>query len=220
MTMPLESSPNEQQQQQQIATQSTSLTTNEKSVSWERLMESLVRITFAGSGGSLVGLALQKQTAKAIQVPSVHRQANKHLPMTWAVSCMLFALLIETSRIVSPTTSLLTAASTKEHSWIQNEYQTIALTTVGDYMAGGTLAGLAGSIGINRNRRGPVRPPPVMMSWGLGVGALLGALFGMIQAGIDIGNYYLLEQQNSQREEEPCPENDVDVQSDEPSRGR
>ena len=38
--------------------------------------------------------------------------------------------------------------------------------------------------------------PPIMVAWGLGVGALLGALFGTIQAGIDAGNFYLQEQQS------------------------
>ncbi|GAX22034.1 hypothetical protein FisN_6Hh281 [Fistulifera solaris] len=182
---------------------SSSPTTNTKGVSWERLMESLVRITFAGSGGSLVGLALQKQQSASTSMPRpvVLVNKNKHLPMTWAISCMFFAWVIETSRLVSPTSSALTYLSTASpNSWIQNDYGRIAVTAVGDSMAGGTVAGLAGVIGMNQYRRrlvvGTVRPPPVMVAWGLGVGALLGALFGTIQAGIDAGNFYLQEQQS------------------------
>ncbi|GAX09349.1 hypothetical protein FisN_6Lh281 [Fistulifera solaris] len=182
----------------------TSPTTNAKGVSWERLMESLVRITFAGSGGSLVGLALQKQQLASTNIPRpvVLVNKNKHLPMTWAISCMFFAWVMETSRLVSPTSSAMTylLSATGQNSWIQNDYGKIAVTAVGDSMVGGTVAGLAGVIGMNQYRRrlvvGNVRPPPIMVAWGLGVGALLGALFGTIQAGIDAGNFYLQEQQS------------------------
>lgn len=169
-------------------------------------MESLVRITFVGSGGSLVGLALQKQQSfTATPRPVVLANSNyKHLPMTWALSCMLFALVMETSRIVSPTSSLLThwsSSSSKEESFYYGKYQTMAATAIGDCTVGGMVAGLAGVLGMHRQQRNRGGGGPILIAWGLGVGALLGGLLGTIQAGIDVGNVYLLEQQNLQQEE-------------------
>lgn len=191
--------------------------TNENSISWERWMESLVRITFAGSGGSLVGLALQKQSSSTAGIQTMPRPVttttiansnNKHLPVTWAVSCMMFAWFMETTRIVSPTSSFLSylSSSNQQRYEIRNEYKKMVVTAIGDSTVGGTVAGWAGVMGMNhRNhdrRAGKLVRPPILVAWGLGVGALLGALFGTLQAGIDAGHLYLREQQHLQQQQQ------------------
>jgi hypothetical protein len=178
------------------------------------MMESIVRITAAGFGGSLVGLSLERQSASmpsATRPTIASRQVVGSLPTTWAVSCMIFASLLESTRRASPMTHILDAleASQEDVSSENNRnsnfamqlsnYQRVALTAVGDMTLGGSVAGFAGAMAASRKRPlvGAVARP--MAVWGLGVGMGLGFVTGLCQAGIDVGNLYLEQQEREQR---------------------
>jgi len=220
-----------------------------KNAQLETTMESLVRITLAGFGGSLVGLAQQRQQPTTGTVssssssaasaadgsnmgsrqgrrrpPSAASVANQknskgNQPRTWALSCMIFGLILETTRRSSPTSALLDLLYPNErnHAILWNrQVRDTAVTAVGDYTLGGTISGLVGALagwtdrarttlsanamqvpaGILASKAG--RRPLIM--WGLGAGMSLGLMAGLFQAGIDVGNLYLQEQQQLERQ--------------------
>ncbi|GKY95310.1 hypothetical protein MPSEU_000492800 [Mayamaea pseudoterrestris] len=180
--------------------------------------QSLARVSLAGFGGSLVGYGLEKQQqqrpydAAPIQQKAyafdhnrrsrnsrnhfqsrppatigAGRSAASHanLPAAWALSCSFFVLILETSRRTSPTRLILHYAH--EHNisipLSSNKYQRQALISTGDYALGGIMAGLAATVA----RKTPVR-------WGMGMGLTLGCLAGLVQAGLDVAEIYLLDQ--------------------------
>jgi hypothetical protein len=200
-------------------------------------LESLVRITLAGFGGSLAGLAQQRQqqpgtanstsasaTSSGTSTSSNNRRRQRpptaslllnqknalgNQPRTWALSCMIFALILETSRRSSPTTSLLQSVRPSDEeslSW-NLRVQNTAITAIGDYTLGGTVAGLVGALSTKAMQlpasilasKAGRRP---LMVWGLGAGMSLGLVAGLFQAGIDVGNLYLEREQEQQRQSE------------------
>ncbi|KAL3917042.1 MAG: hypothetical protein SGILL_004896 [Bacillariaceae sp.] len=139
-------------------------------------MESMMRITLAGCGGSIVGLSLEKRleqmrvntaaglSASARRKRSPTATVNVNLPITWGVSCMVFCTIIEASRLTSPSTILLTqlmgykntddALNSGNQQDRRNSSSTLTtdasnaiVTTIADYTIGGLFAGLAGSFG-------------------------------------------------------------------------
>ena len=118
---------------------------------------------------------------------------------------MMFALILESSRLSSPTTvvyeSMILPSS---HS---PDFESLVLqkgiTTVGDYAFGGLVAGLAGALAR--------RPPPEastgnrlqlpvsitqsgrrpLVLWSVGVGFGLGFVAGVFQAAVDMGDLYI-----------------------------
>jgi uncharacterized membrane protein len=205
----------------------------------ENTLESLVRITLAGFGGSVVGRAQQRQQAgmattssesasvstststssnnrrrqrppmAAARVKKIDILGNQ--PRTWALSCMIFALILETSRRSSPTTTLLQSVTSMEEDSVKHT----AITAVGDYTLGGTAAGLVGALaGWTQKARTTLSanamqlPASILSSkagrrplilWGLGAGMSLGFVAGIFQAGVDVGNIYLKREQQEQR---------------------
>lgn len=182
----------------------------------EEVMESLVRISFAGFGGSLVGMAMEHQqqqlTAPQQQrlPPNVLRRAGKTsgTPMawTWAVSCSIFVFLLESSRKTSPTTTLIQAVEHYQQMVSSStttvvslpHYQTKALTTMSDMALGGSVAGLAGSTALRNRQFTSGLVPRNLAMWGWSVGLGLGLLAGIFQAAADIGDDYLLQQKKQQ----------------------
>lgn len=194
---------------------------------WEAVAESCVRVTMAGFAGSLVGLANERQQ-QSVEVPVEEVQseasqrrhgvrsrprrpprlpiksASTNLPLTWSVSCMLFAVVLESCRRASPTDILWELASENEASSDNysetekfNEHvKRRALTSIVDYTLGGTAAGLAGALGqrrrILRNRSAT--------RFGLVTGFGLGLLAGTLQAAIDVGNLYLERERQAEQE--------------------
>lgn len=162
--------------------------------SLEPFFESMVRVTLAGFGGSAVGLALQRQqqatpaakpAARRHGPPSpVRPQPTASLPGQWAISCMFFALILESSRIMSPTGLFL---SKLDEEWTPSPMSR-ALITIGDYTVGGGVAGLAGALA--RRRDLPTRQGGWMV-FGLGAGLALGLVAGVAQAGLDASTTYL-----------------------------
>lgn len=186
--------------------------------SLQPVFESMVRVTLAGFGGSLVGLAHERQmqqqeemskhsssslsaenknpqkypastaAASSTKQPTQSRTAPPHrhappsvthrrmlmvsknarsLPATWAISCTFFALILEVSRVMSPTnmlwqladetknpdrneaaTIVLSSSSGKQSEAFSSKevMMRMALTGFGDYTLGGAVAGLAGGM--------------------------------------------------------------------------
>ena len=94
------------------------------------IMESIVKITGSGLGGTIIGLSLQQRlrqlrvTTPATVVAEARRKrfppssyaastghvsssASQNLPLTWALACTTFVSIIEISRYVSPSTILM-----------------------------------------------------------------------------------------------------------------
>eukprot|EP00980_Cylindrotheca_fusiformis_P003174 scaffold721_cov131-Cylindrotheca_fusiformis.AAC.64 len=166
----------------------------------EKVMESVVRISFAGLVGSIIGLGQKGRlesmrvltgaaaTAAARRKRSAAPQTN--LPLTMALSCMMFCTVLETSRLTSPSTLLLNsrglAAPTGEADKLQS-----ATITVADFTFGGAMAGIASSFGKTSQKRLPIAAFRASgRFFGLLPGILLGFAAGSIQAAADYGIDY------------------------------
>ena len=162
--------------------------------SLEKLLESIVRVTLAGFGASLVGLAKERQ-----QFPSGQPRKPQHnLPLTWAFSAMIFVSVLESCRVMSPTTLLLRQLESSSRQKF-DEYSKAVVVAVGDYSLGGSVAGLSGGLAAQRRTSASLRPPSI--AWGLRTGLVLGCVAGVLQAGIDVAILYLLKQQEASRQE-------------------
>jgi hypothetical protein len=108
--------------------------------------------------------------------------------LTWATSCMTFHVIIETSRLTSPTSLVWTALGRDENSL--DTSLSAPIRTVGDHAFGGAAGGVAGSFG--QNTRLHQRPPSAMFEgprqfFGLLPGMVLGFAVGVLQALTDCG---------------------------------
>jgi hypothetical protein len=173
--------------------------TPQQSFSLQAASESLSRITLATIGGALAGLSFQRQQEALQNHPSirVHPGQFRHptvIPRAWALSCAMFALVLESCRWSSPSTHLIRA--TVGDSLINPTQFT---TTVMDYSLGGTVAGLAGAMGHRRRPFVPGRP--LSLGWGMMMGLSLGAIGGLFQATIDAANSYVQQQEQQQEDE-------------------
>ena len=169
----------------------TTATTKDDNFPTMDIMESVVRCTLAGLGGSIVGLSQEKHlqsmrvvagaaaTAAARRKRSstmFHQQAN--LPLTWAISCISFCAIIETCRWTSPSTQIwklmdssLSSSSLSSinkdgeisppPSYNNNYVFRDAITSVADVTIGGGVAGIAGAFG--RRTRLQKRLPSAML---------------------------------------------------------
>lgn len=184
------------------------------------MMESVVKITLAGFGGSLVGYAKQEQqkgqspSGGVLSSPQ-HRRGRpttmQHqpvaglLPRQLALSCMVFTLILETCRHTSPTTSLLRLldnSSDNNSLSHRSPIQERAIKTVGDYTIGGMLAGAVGVLSL-RSRTTRFRQ---LALFGIGAGLGVGLAAGILQAGVDVSNMYLENaEQNKKRTEQKRP---------------
>jgi hypothetical protein len=150
---------------------------------------------------------------------SASTSALANLPIVWSVSCMLFATILESCRLSSPTNSILQIIDTSSigNSFLnekdsdptrtnfEHEVQRTAITSFGDYTLGGTIAGFAGVIGQRRQQylqQGQVltssRIPTTR--FGLATGFGLGIIAGTFQAAIDVSNLYLKEKERMEYE--------------------
>jgi hypothetical protein len=170
---------------------------------FEPLMESIVRVTLAGLGGSLVGLSQEKKfesmrvVTGAASAAAARRKRSpsapiSNLPLTWAISCMTFCVIIETSRLTSPTSLVWTALGRDESSL--DTSLSAPIRTIVDYTFGGAVGGIAGSFGRNTHLR--QRLPSAMFKgprrfFGLLPGMVLGFAAGVLQASTDYGVVYL-----------------------------
>lgn len=191
----------------------------QQGVDLETVMESIVRISFAGLGGSILGLG-QKRRVESMRVltgsaatAAARRKRSPmpssqvmNLPWTMAVSCSAFVAIIETSRLTSPSSMILQgyyssysydSDDDKASSSISSSTTNKAMITVGDFTIGGATAGLAGSIGkTSQKRLLPVANSVFRGSkrfFGLLPGITLGIAFGSLQALSDYTIHYLEE---------------------------
>mmetsp|Transcript_7455 Transcript_7455/g.16027 ORF Transcript_7455/g.16027 Transcript_7455/m.16027 type:complete len:214 (-) Transcript_7455:466-1107(-) len=188
-----------------------------QSIDTQDIMESMMRITFCGLGGTIVGLSLEKRleatkltTAEGVaaaarrkrgQIASSH-QSSYPLSVTWAVSCMVFCSIMEVSRLTSPSTRILkqveamsgTLFTFIEHDDDPNSKKKSAVISVADYSIGGTIAGVVCSFGRRMYSRNSVMKlhGPRRLA-GLLPGLALGIAAGTIQSAIDYGTERLKE---------------------------
>jgi hypothetical protein len=204
----------------------------------EQAVESVVRITLAGFGGSMIGLSQERRleslrvvsgaaaaaAARRKRAPAATPLSN--LPVTWAVSCMSFCILLETCRSLSPTSWLLNQfllvdddvktegqpqqdpRQPQQRGWpyatlpgLSRENTKSTVRTVGDFTIGGAIAGVVGSFGRNTHLR--QRLPSAVFKgpqrfFGFVPGVTLGLAAGLLQASIDVGERYLLSTQTRQ----------------------
>lgn len=170
----------------------------------ETVMESIVRISFAGLGGSILGLGQKRRldsmrvltgsaaTAAARRKRSPNPQVM-NLPWTMALSCMAFVSIMETSRLTSPSYMILQGQHYYDHSSV-NDSSLKAMITIADFSIGGAVAGIAGSIGKTSQKR--LLPVATAFRgskrfFGLVPGIALGVTFGALQAAADYTIDYL-----------------------------
>ena len=188
------------------------------SINMEDIMESMTRITFCGLGGTVVGLSLEKRlesmkitTAEGIAAAARRKRgtiASSHqpkfpLPMTWAVSCMVFCSIIEVSRLTSPSTWIVKKLeATKGTPWKflesgSNNKSIEAVISVADYAVGGAIAGVVCSFGrrmYSQNSVAKIHSPRRFS--GFLPGLAIGIAAGTIQSAIEYGTNLLNESSN------------------------
>ena len=168
--------------------------------SLENVMESIVRISFAGLGGSIIGLGQKRRlesmrvlTGAAATAAARRKRLSPQMNMPWtmALSCMAFCAVIETSRLASPASMLFPSSLMQESDY--DEASRRAITTVANFTIGGAVAGLAGSFGRTSQKRLPIVAPfrGSKRFFGLLPGIGLGLIFGSLQAASDYGIEHL-----------------------------
>ena len=154
-----------------------------------------------------------------IQAKSASAAAMTNLPIVWSISFILFTTILESCRLLSPTNVILRMIDSEpidKYSHIENDtertpinfhykVQRTAITSFGDYVLGGTMAGLAGAIGQRRQQRFQQTQLPIASRvpttrFGLATGFGLGIIVGTFQAAIDVSNIYLREQERQNYE--------------------
>lgn len=182
----------------------------------EKMMESTVRVTLAGLGGSMLGLSQERKlesmrvvTGAAATAAARRKRAPSaqltNLSLTWALSCMAFCAIIETCRRLEPSSRLMAMAYNRNpiiDNWpvslsANSRIQEFA-GTVADFSFAGAVGGLAASTGRNTHLRKQLPSSMLRGSqrfFGVLPGLGLGFIFGILQATTDAGITYLEEQQ-------------------------
>mmetsp|Transcript_973 Transcript_973/g.2087 ORF Transcript_973/g.2087 Transcript_973/m.2087 type:complete len:211 (-) Transcript_973:417-1049(-) len=187
------------------------------SIDTRDVMESMMRITFCGLGGTIVGLSLEKRleamkltTAEGVAAAARRKrgkiassnQSSYPLSMTWAVSCMVFCSIMEVSRLTSPTTRIWKQVETMNEApitFFKNDDDSdsktrAALISVADYSIGGAVAGVVCSFGrrmYSRNSAMALHSPRRLA--GFLPGLALGIAAGTIQSAIEYGTEQMKE---------------------------
>ena len=181
-------------------------------------------------------------SASAATPPHMMRMKQRgsedtNLPLMWATSFMAFVSILETSRLLSPTTSIVNImsrlqnlndeTSEKDDNLLAEEevipppMEVPWFATLADYTIGGTVAGLAGSA----SKRAPpassstskLQLPSAILQGGrrsilmsgLGTGLALGFLAGMFQTALDAADNYLKKEQVRQELEQQRQQEDL-----------
>jgi hypothetical protein len=168
------------------------------------VMESVVRITLAGLGGSILGLSQEHklQSLRVVSGAAATAAARRrrvatstNVPLQWAISCMAFCAIIETSRRLVLTRRTVEAMTRRDiiENYEQSPYITAA-STISDYTMGGGVGGLAASMGRQTHLRQQL-PPSILRGSkrfvGVVPGLALGFVAGICQAATDGGIAYL-----------------------------
>jgi hypothetical protein len=194
------------------------------------VMESVVRITLAGFGGSIVGLSLEKRlesmrvtTAAGLTAAARRKRSPSaslvNLPLTWGFSCMIFCLIVETCRLTSPATwisqkvgglsggtigvRILHSSDNRPRTLSVAESMKPPAITIADYAIGGAVAGMAGSFGRRMHFRNSIaRMQGSRKFFGLLPGIGFGLAAGCLQAATDYGTILALRASTSNSTEE------------------
>ncbi|CAJ1930257.1 unnamed protein product [Cylindrotheca closterium] len=177
---------------------------SELNIDAEMIMESIVRVSFAGLGGSLVGLGQKRRletmrvlTGAAATAAARRRRSpmtsQLNMPWTMALSCMAFCGVVETCRLTSPSSIVLQSLeSRKMEPFGKSEASRSAAITISDFTIGGAVAGIAGSFGKTSQKRIPVAALRGSgRFFGFGPGLALGMIAGAFQAAADYSINYL-----------------------------
>ena len=148
---------------------------------YQLILETFMRVSLAGFGGALTGMALSKQQQRdhlrgGAATMRLIRRLDTNLSASWAMACMLFAGIIETCRWTSLTSYILPDSP--------------AAQTIGDYTLGGAVAGAAfRGMQIQpshiRKTRAPALTPRILS--GLVPGVTLGFLAGVSVYAANVG---------------------------------
>ncbi|KAL3945371.1 MAG: hypothetical protein SGBAC_000576 [Bacillariaceae sp.] len=177
----------------------------ELNINVETIMESIVRVSFAGLGGSLVGLGQKRrlETMRVLTGAAATAAARRkrspvtsqlNMPWTMALSCMAFCAVVETCRLTSPSSIILQPSESmnKMDPYVESEAARSAAITISDFTIGGAVAGIAGSFGKTSQTRIPIA---VLRGsgrfFGFGPGVALGMIAGSLQAAADYSINYL-----------------------------
>jgi len=173
----------------------------------EDIMESLVKITLGGVGGTVIGLSLEKRlevmkltTAEGIAAAARRKRGRVtthqlNLVTTWALSCLVFCTIIETSRLTSPSTWILKQINGRSYGTaLDIKIMKAPAITVADYSIGGALAGATCSFGrtmYSSRNYSPMKLGRPRKFSGFLSGLALGLTAGSFQAAIDYGTLML-----------------------------
>jgi hypothetical protein len=212
-------------------------------IDWKRLSETCVRVTAAGFFGSLVGLSREyRDQAKEVTTPrprrgpprAAIRPLSHTLPLSWAISCMAIASVLESSRWSSPVGRILEYYDSMhdhhspdeelreneqqiENLFLDKQMVKLAITSTGDCAIGGLVAGLAGAVAQERqivqlyNTGGVTVVRPKMKLFGMILGMTLGMIAGCAQAAYDVVELY----SNRQSEVQPNEDEQDSLESNE-----
>jgi len=171
----------------------------------ETILESIVRVSFAGLGGAIIGLG-QKERLQSMRVltgaaatAAARRKRSPmipqlNMPWTMGLSCMAFCAVVETSRLTSPSSIILQSSENfgKMEPFGKSEAIKSAAITISDFTIGGAIAGIAGSFGKTSQKRIPIAALRGSgRFFGFGPGIALGMIAGSLQAVADYSINYL-----------------------------
>ena len=169
------------------------------------------------------------KNVSAATASSAASGTQSNLPITWALSCMVFVGVLESFRVTSPTSKLYdsffesnyeqqltvtgqnddTGSTGSSIESFEHRLRHTAIVSIGDYTMGGAVAGLAGAVSRIRNpaslsslSEGAIRRrPSAFLLWGCVVGIGFGMIAGILQASIEIGKLYVEHEQNERQQQ-------------------
>jgi len=166
-------------------------------------LEGILRVTLAGFGGAVAGMAITRQVYSSAQELRRGGKAQRsNLPYNWAVACMGFAIVVEGTRLASPVRKIGTFVNAERYVSSYLDPKQIEFGyVVGDYTLGGAVAGAAyrgmnvPSSTAKKLKQGarPALSPRIL--GGLGAGVVLGMFAGLVQA-----SYEYLEKEMEEEE--------------------
>ena len=143
----------------------------------------------------------------------------RNLPGQWALSCLFFALCLETSRHLSPTRRLLDswadgieASTNPEQSTaevVEDSWYAPFVASCGDYALGGAVAGLAGARARAASGGRSVAGGGSRLGWGLRVGGSLGLLAGLFEGSASVAQRALRNRDDRDGDEGAGDKGDV-----------
>jgi hypothetical protein len=135
-------------------------------------------------------LTLPRRPPQIHMSTSIKSTSMTNLPIMWSISCMLFTIILESSRLASPTNIIYKIIDTtkqqqpsttmrsdesnfesvhddntdemKQRKQFQNLMLRTACVSFGDYTIGGTIAGLAGVVGQQYRQRLLQQQSPIL----------------------------------------------------------